>query len=163
MSGWLYGFGMALLVALSMNYGWAGPRPLTRAEMESARGGHGPSCTECTADFWVFHECNHSTPSDPCQGSQCIEFQIIEDTCFIRESGICLAELDPYSIAAVKYLREDTNCTTNNSGPSQVVFTHYYGSECLSRYWLTRCPKTGGPCNGELIDSADLYLAIACY
>ncbi len=153
-------------VALALAYatpGGTSPQALTRAEMESLRGGHGPTCDECTSDFVVVHVCAHYSPTDYCHSDRCIEFQVIEDSCFLSEEGICLATMSQYADGAVWNLREDTNCTSNNPTQLQAIVTHYYGSECLTRTAYARCQKASGVCNGELVDSVSEKPGIECY
>lgn len=120
------------------------------------------ACKECQNDGKRIDECYHYGWFDECRSDRCIANYLVEDTCVLG-SGTCTAVMSPNAASTIQYVREDSNCTTDNPTEFQLWVTHYYGGENCEAYdYHTRCEKNNGDCSGTLITSNTLYPGIDC-
>ena len=71
------GFGLAALTTA----GFAGPAPLSDAELDRIVGSVCPHCDNCANINDTFFECLHRGQRDPCDNTRCIENIMNTDAC----------------------------------------------------------------------------------
>ena len=121
-------------------------------------------CDNCHYDPRRQDECSHYDLDDDCKSDECIANYLMEDTCDVALQTSCTGTWDPGKIYLVQYVRQDTNCTTDNPDEWQTWVTHYYddNGSCGSVVMQTRCEKPSNNCNGTLIEFGFRTGAIDC-